>query len=666
MRDFEHLTLLKITLENSLCQEESENQEQSAEYICMTRKSYEKGEQGGREGFALLDKLMISPLDRQFAGLLLRGSSNPSKDLALAAALTIHSCGKGHSCINLRDFAGKPLDKELQAEKDAIFCPEIEQWLEVLAASGAVGQPGDFLPLILSSSRLYLHRYWEDETIVLDFIRKRCGANFAGIDTDHLNSLLAKMFPGGDGSDPDWQEIAVLSALCSNLCVITGGPGTGKTHIIARLLAMMIELNEARSNRPLRIRLAAPTGKAAHRMTESIEAAISDLPWDKNPAEFLPRESTTLHRLLGLGGKNGRFRKDALNPVAADVVIVDEASMVDLPLMARLMSALPVQCRLVLLGDRDQLASVEPGAVLADMSGGGLGRTYSTGFSDFAERATGHLFRPEVKVEDGGFHDSVVELRKNFRFSSHGGIHAAAAAVRAGDHEAFFDLCNTGNSGELKWRGNPAAASFRESLRPFVMKWFAPLLAARNAGEAFSLLGRFAILCGVRSGPRGVGFVNRHVAAILGELGVRGGLELFHGMPLMILKNDYGLELFNGDVGAIISSEEGGQVLKACFPGRKGKDKSLSPARLPEYQMSYAMTVHKSQGSEFERVLLILPDPESPVLTRELLYTALTRARKGVEIWGSHDAVRAAINNSIYRESGIEVGIQAGGAPGRF
>jgi exodeoxyribonuclease V alpha subunit len=488
------------------------------------------------------------------------------------------------------------------------------------------------------------------------------GGAAGGIDEARLADGLKRLFPGPDGSEVDMQKVAALVALRRNLCVISGGPGTGKTRTVALALALLLEqAGEA----PLRIALAAPTGKAAARLQESVRQWRDKLECDARVRERFPTEAFTVHRLLGGAPGTAAVRFDAENPLPVDVLVLDEASMVDLAMMAKLFAALPEQARIILIGDRDQLASVEAGAVLGDICGPRLPGVAATVRSQ-SEDSSGKEHdagaqRPASSPHDltvaatlsasGGLADCIVQLEKNYRFAPGSGILELSRAVNRGDSEGARRVLISAPG--VSAATLPAASGLKAALRPVVMEHFAATVSAREPQTALAALSRFRLLTALRQGPFGAENLNRLVEEILSEAGlISAAGPWYFGRPVLVTENDYSLRLFNGDVGIILPEPESGQP-RAFFGGADGQVRGVSPARLPRHETVFAMTVHKCQGSEFERVLLVLPDRESPVLTRELVYTGITRASEGVEVWMSEPVFRAAVVRRVQRASGL-------------
>ncbi|MDQ3545238.1 MAG: exodeoxyribonuclease V subunit alpha [Verrucomicrobiota bacterium] len=538
--------------------------------------------------------LAFSALDRQLGDFLQRLAGGSAPEVRLAAMCASRARAEGNICVTLGEIAGME------------GAPSLASLRKKLRGSGAVGAPGEFAPLILDSKdRLYLRRYWEYEQELAQAIVNRSGTP----------SVPAK-------GETDLQEKAAAKAVASGFTVITGGPGTGKTQTVVKILN---RLRAQPGGENLQIKLAAPTGKAAARLTESIRSVEETL------------AATTIHRLLGYLPGSPYFRHDAKHPLNADVVIVDEASMVDLALMAKLFAAVPPRARLILLGDRDQLASVEAGNVLADICAA-------------AERA-----QPNEPL-----HGAVVALRHNYRFTETGGIYRVSTAIKSGDAEAAMAALRESADGEVKWEPLPETARLADALRKRVVAGFRPFLETRDAKEALAALQKFRILCAVRQGPCGIENLNAVAEEILAEAGLlvpRPGW--YSGQPIMVAQNDYNLALFNGDSGIILPDAAEGGELRAFFLSAEEKLRRFLPSRLPVHETAFAITVHKSQGSEFGKVLLILPEKDAPILTRELLYTGLTRARGGVEIWAPEAVLRASIDRRVLRASGLQDALRA-------
>lgn len=474
-----------------------------------------------------------------------------------AAALACHATQTGHVCADLDGEAGwGPWAAEMDAEQRAAFRKR-------LPGLAIVGGAHDWTPLVWDGRRLFLRRYWDYEQQV-------------------ARDLLARIARG------------------RRLDLITGGPGTGKTTSLARIIGLLQEQSNGKS---LRIALAAPTGKAAARMAEALQAA----------GVVVDGGAQTLHRLLGMRAGGGGFRHGREHPLAVDVLAVDEASMIDLSLMAHLLAALPAEARLILLGDRDQLSAVEAGAVFADLCA-------STALAP-----------------------CVATLVTSFRFGGDSGIGRLADALRVGAADQALALLQEGGP-DLDWQARDKLPALIAAARAGYRPYCEAVAAGLPAEELFERFNGFRVLCALR----------QDVAAINSALTPGDTLRPAPGMPLMVVKNDALLRLFNGDIGLVLPDPADGK-LKACFPDAAGAGapRRIPLARLPAWEPAWAMTVHKAQGSEFAEVLLALPAAIAPVSTRELVYTGVTRARQRVALWAGEAVLRAAIECRAERMSGL-------------
>ncbi len=601
---------------------------------------------------SLLDQGVFSNLDIHFARFCADLGNDDSPELFLAAALVSRSRTQGHVCLDLKQISGSPL-LEKEDQPPAIICPDLKGWKKVLEKSRVVGRPGQYKPLILDDrSRLYLHRYWDYQHCLAESLIHRIKAEIRDIDIGLLKEGLDRMFPGNIVNDVDWQKIAAITALKKNFCVISGGPGTGKTTTVAGIITLMLEQGKGT---PVRIALAAPTGKAASRLQDSVREAVAKLNCDEDIRAQIPREASTIHRLLGTIPESPYFRHNAETPLPVDALIVDEASMVDLALMSKLVQALPSEARLILLGDKDQLASVEAGAVLGDLCDAGKTHGFSQDFSRELVQIDSDAGRIEAEPDAAtGIRDCIVELQKSYRFGSRSGIGAVSRSVNAGEDQRSLILLKNGQYSDIGWRDLPDQDSLLSKIESRIVAGYESYLKADNPSEALARFGRFRILCAIKTGPFGVAAVNRAAEQVLEQAGLIHPKKIWYaGRPVLITQNDYQLRLFNGDVGICLSDTKADGELRVFFPWTDNGVRKLHPLRLPAHETVYAMTVHRSQGSEFDTALFILPNKNVPVLTRELIYTAITRARKRLDVWAEESVFREAVLRRTQRSSGL-------------
>ncbi len=592
------------------------------------------------------NKGLLRQLDLQFA--LCLAADNPA--LMLAAAWVSAEAGAGHACLPVAQMTPGSLlagRDSLLAQQIWLAAGEPVTWQSIFAASPVVGSGVPATPLVLCQQRLYLHRMWRAEKSCAEFLSQKNTP--VVIAPQAVRTVLDNHFNKHD----DWQKIAAAVALTRRIAVISGGPGTGKTTTIARLLAALIQLAE----KPLRIQLAAPTGKAAARLTESMGRArqgLSLLPAEK---AYFPSEAVTLHRLLGAQPDSQRLRHHTANPLHLDVLVIDEASMIDLPMMAKMIDALPPGARVILLGDRDQLASVEAGAVLGDIC-----RCAVWGYSQQRAAELITLTGCKLTGQDNAPHnlavrDSICLLRRSYRFDASSGIGQLAQAVNQGDCHLAERLLQQGLS-DIIQRPLTSPYAWQHMLNDVVagytlyLKEIAAGAPVKRVLECFS---HYQLLCALREGPFGLAGLNERIARALERSGLicrpaRSG-NWYIGRPIMITRNDSVLGLFNGDIG-IVMPENGG-ALKVWFLLPDGNVKAVLPGRIPSHETAWAMTVHKSQGSEFDHTALVLPEQHLPVLTRELIYTAVTRARKQLTLYADNKVLNAAIGEQTQRRSGL-------------
>ena len=669
--------------------------------------------------FELLDdwtnRGWMRSLDRAFVRFLNREVPQNSGEVLLAAALVSHQLGRGHVCLDLKIALADPdatlsLPPEGETGEDLPDKPSkvlqglsLKAWENFLTDSVLVtGDTTQQRPLVLNSHRLYLYRSWQHTCFVAETIKELMARRFP-VPTD-LSWRLGWAFSSlrspreASGKEIHWQSLAAGVAARNAFTVISGGPGTGKTTTVVQILALLQSL-ALEGGSALKIRLAAPTGKAAARLTESMGSALDQLSDDIKV--HMPREVTTIHRLLGSRPDSRHFVHHGRNRLHVDLLVVDEASMVDLEMMAAMLDALPAHARLILLGDKDQLASVEAGAVLGDLCRDADPPRYDKAFMDWAREYTGYSLK-KFKGKPGPMQEHIVVLQKSHRFGEKSGIGALARAVNEGDAKKSMGLfssdgqvrgdirrmaleslearafqrlvldgqdnglvvpaprgadvdkpphpredkssyCNSGQGrvdDKAHFTDKSATYQKKGGYRVYLKAVAASPLKKGGVTEesetlwlrqVLELFGQFQLLAVVRKGPFGVEGLNRNVARILAGAGLISGIDGWYpGRPVMVTRNDYSLGLMNGDVGIYLPVWDFVQeklIYRVVFPMVEGSLKKVLPSRLDTVETVYVMTVHKSQGSEFDHTVLVLPDTKSPVLTRELLYTGITRAR---------------------------------------
>src|SRR6185369_12034361 len=499
----------------------------------------------------MTETIKLSTLDSHFADFIVRIDRHPGNELWWGAALASHAAGRGHTCFNLADAP----DGDVFPIQHTLRTPpprDIRHWRESLEGCDTVGTPGAYTPLVLDpAGRLYLHRCWGYEQQVAAGILSR--SKMPAIDEIRLDAALDRYFP-----EVDLQRSAARMALTRRFSVISGGPGTGKTATVARILALLLDM--AGGAHP-EIVLAAPTGKAALRLHQSILQASGRLALSDDTRNCLPTGVSTIHRLLGVQTRRGGFRHNRDNRLTCDVLVVDEASMVDLQLMASLLEALRDDARVILLGDRNQLASVEAGAVLADIC-------------DSPDRAA----------------VPVTQLTRSYRFGDDSGIAGLSQLINSGEGAAASELLKSGRYPDIRWRSLPAGRAFDEDFSAAVRDRYAAYAVAASPAEALAELGTFRVLSPLRSGPHGIEHLNRLCLNALVP-GRNNDPRSMRPLPVMVTGNNYELGLFNGDTGVVMESD-GTQTV--WFENPEGGLRHFSPLRLPPFEAAFALTVHKS------------------------------------------------------------------------
>ncbi|WED21245.1 exodeoxyribonuclease V subunit alpha [Vibrio sp. JC009] len=671
---------------------------------------------------SLAQRGAIRQLDYQFARFIASHESDNPQAIGFIAGVLSAELSKGHICMTPLEFnfvaaLGLYGESARQLSQQVGGC----NWAELLEESSVVGGEGDSLPLIFDGKRLYLQRYWHYEMKVaeklqqlseplelkneevtalrstLDNLFKRqyhylfyalqekqttqierqqlvCDyldvvlpeqIDWSAVDSVLIQATDSEQLAGLDKLVPlhvcmSWQKVAAAVALNQRLAVISGGPGTGKTTTVAKLLAVIADHSRS-GGKTMNIKLVAPTGKAAARLTESLGNALRELPVSDEVKALIPTEAGTIHRLLGAVPNRAEFRHNQANPLHLDLLVVDEASMVDLPMMYKLLDALPQHARLVLLGDKDQLSSVEAGAVLGDIcSMGQSGYSQQQGhklslLTGFAQFRTG--------MSAGVVSDSLCMLQKSYRFDARSGIGQLAKAVNRGASSGLSGICNRFKDIDYLPLDE---SSYKQMLKISCDNYTSYLklvsdnsddeqtdIKAKSALKQFS---RFRVLCAVREGDFGVAGLNQRIEKELARKGlIYPGEDVWYpGRPVMITRNDYSTGLYNGDIGICLLSKENSELkMKVYFELPDGEIKAVLPSRVPDHETAYAMTIHKSQGSEFENPLILLPGEYLPVLTRELIYTGITRAKKTLTLVGDSSVLVKSVNTRTERMSGL-------------
>jgi exodeoxyribonuclease V alpha subunit len=597
---------------------------------------------------------IFTQLDRQFADLMQKLSGTCNPELVLAARLVSNQIGKGSVCVHIPSVAGRDIYDVLNEDDkiNALLLYNENQWLTRLKDSDVTGKPGDVKPLIIDDKgRLYLYRYWLYEQKLAENIKTRLASAYQ-IDMDVLKQSAGRLFKSDDDIE---QRIAAIAACLSGFCVISGGPGTGKTSLVIKILTLLLE---NATGVKLKIALAAPTGKAAARLSEAIKSVRGRIDCSDKIKESIPDESFTIHRLLGNVQGSPYFRYNANNQLPFDIIVVDESSMADLALTAKLFEAVPVKSRLILLGDKDQLSSVEAGAVLGDICDTGSKHAFSYKLIRNVKQILSRDIPDNIadKKTEPSIADSIMTLSKSYRFAHGSGIGEFSRAIKDGEADKALNILKNGNFTDInliEYNSNKSLSKVMDSLSQKIIAGYSPYIKAKSPEDALSLLSNFTILCALRKGIFGVERINIFVEEALSKKRlINFDSRWYENRTVMITRNDYNSKLYNGDSGIMLRDPKDG-IVRFFTSASDGSIRKILPLKLPEHETAYAMTVHKSQGSEFDNALLLLPDRVSPVLSRELLYTAITRARKKIEIYSSENILRYMINNPTTRVSGL-------------
>ncbi|WP_375753016.1 exodeoxyribonuclease V subunit alpha [Vibrio sp. HN007] len=666
----------------------------------------------------------IRQLDYQFARFIASQEQNNDEQIGFIAGVVSAELAKGHICMQIKNFNfARELGLYGESAEKLRHLLEIVDWEQLFALSNCIGQPGEAKPLIFDGERLYLQRYWfYEETLAKKLLSFSQPVEMSAPETTALRTILDELFAreyryllealkrdeGGNGltrqqlvcdfldiveTEPldwssideillsakteselsvldslvplknciNWQKVAAAVALTRRFSAISGGPGTGKTTTVAKLLAALSE-QSIRAGSSLNIKLVAPTGKAAARLTESLGKAIGGLPVSNQVKSLIPEEGSTIHRLLGAVPGRAEFRHSSDNPLHLDLLIVDEASMVDLPMMHKLLDALPSHARLVLLGDKDQLASVEAGAVLGDICSF-TNYGYSRSQGKLLSNLTGHQHFSISEQGVSSLADSLCMLRKSYRFDARSGIGQLARITNEGKISELSDVFTRFNDitlyslgeNDYKHMIDNAAKNYHPYLNKIRQAELSEDEEEKLAliKDSLSNFGHSRLLCAIREGDYGISGLNQRVERelIRKRLIVPGDELWYSGRPVMITRNDYSQGLYNGDIGICCVDNE--LKLKVYFELPDGSIKAILPSRVPEHETAYAMTIHKSQGSEFDTPIMVIPPQHSPVLTKELIYTGITRAKTSLTIYADPVILAKGLRSKTVRNSGL-------------
>jgi exodeoxyribonuclease V alpha subunit len=616
----------------------------------------------------LVDSSVFSVLDLSIVTMLSRLSPDTSTEALFSVAILSQQMTEGHVCVPIEDQSLNLIfNRYREAHTAATADPQTEEQgligaddfpsaallRKALLQSSLVGAAEEPIsPLVLDgSNRLYFHRFWSCEQDVFHLLAKRFKHGATSIPADWFQKTLDSLrqqhgkISGASSSKSSHQGIR--NALTHLFSIITGGPGSGKTTITLQILAMAILFSEQQGKSAPQIGLLAPTGKAAARLNNAITRGMRDSNWSSDLLAQIPTEASTIHRALSTYRARRHHGEGFNSLLPYDLLIVDEASMVDLQLMQRLLCSLREDASLVLLGDKDQLSPVAIGNVFADLCRGSAAVT--SGPEPVANDTNPSIIRTEGRGSAPQF-TAFVELQESYRFSNTHGIGLLADAILKGDKSAAGDLLLDDQVQEVSLITLSNSAFF-ESL---VFEYFGKMHDATDLHKAQAQFDKFRILCPYKEGPWGVTGINRTVENLLASQGlIDGQIEYYKYRPLLFLENHYELGLFNGDIGLVAESGSAGSGARVYCPDSGDQNRYFSQNGLPRHETSYGQSIHKSQGSEFDTVAIMIPDLRSRFLSRELLYTAVTRAKERVFIFSSLDKVCAAIGSKSWRRSGL-------------
>lgn len=581
---------------------------------------------------------IITDLEKELVRLLIGLDKNVSEDVLLAAASCVYAQQQGHLCIDLHDLETLP-DFLFEDEKTDIKLDEniLNNWREALEKNSLVSKDGTLAPLVFEDRRLYLHRFWKYEEELTGWIKQR--SSVTNTIKEREQDILKSLFkPAEDLFEVDWQYVAVCLSFLKDLVVISGGPGTGKTYTVLNIIAAQAK---AHPDKKFKIALAAPTGKAARRLINSIEDGKTHLPDSFQDSIELPEHALTVHKLLGADYRGNNFKFNRDNQLPYDLVVVDEASMLDITMWIRLIRAVGPDTKLVVLGDKDQLASVEAGSILGDICDG------ENSYSKETSAIIRDLMGASVPVVENApsINDCIVFLTKSYRFGEGSGIQKLAQAINQSDSVEVLRILKNPDFRDIALI-EPSRQSIDELIDRFAIKHFEEY-KTKNHDQRMEEANRKKILCAIRKSDLGVEQINgRAEYRIKRENNLLTTSEWYDGRPVMATRNDALLRIKNGEIGLYAEDKQ-----SVVFEGEENI--TVSPARLSGYELAFAITIHKSQGSEFDDVAIVLPNKENSILSKEILYTAVTRARRTTLIIAHEEIITKTIMRSVSRQSGV-------------
>ncbi|MEQ8525447.1 exodeoxyribonuclease V subunit alpha [Gracilimonas sp.] len=585
----------------------------------------------------LLSEEIISILELEFVRFLKNISSEENDQVLLAAAACIFAQQNGHVCLDFSEWNDEYLFGDSKSEIQLTDSLK-DTWRKELEKSSLVSPGEELQPLVLEGDRLYLHRFWKYEEELCNWLKQKSSPSYE-LKEDQVEAIQSVLPPAKDLFEINWQHVAVQLSFLKDLIVISGGPGTGKTFTVLNIILAHVKVH---SKQELRIALSAPTGKAARRLAESIESGKKNLSQEVLSDIDIPDTAMTVHKLLGSDFRGSTFKFNEENHLPYDLIVVDEASMLDINMWVRLTRAIGPKTKLIVLGDKDQLASVEAGSILGDVCGG------DNSFSGSVAKSIQKIQGVDIPVSDSLplINDCIIFLTKSFRFGSNSGIQKFAEAVNESNADKAISVLKNPELKGLYWV-EPDSERIEEVLKNYALLHYQEY-SKQSEQKRLDASNKKKILCALRRGPFGVEYVNERAELLIRrDQGILGSQEWYEGRIVMATKNDSILKIRNGEIGIYQDKKEIVQ-----FEGEQTAE--VSKARLKDYEPAYAITIHKSQGSEFNEVAIIFPNQINTILSKEILYTAVTRARLSTLIIVKENILRKIIGRSVSRKSGIK------------